>query len=103
MEAGLLVRLQQKWLLQKSALNYSRNMEHNSLQIKRFIQRDGNYACLILDDRSNFMRGNTEMSICVFMSVVYVELLQFIQDSCCTNEVMSYRPTITANNSMWKD
>ena len=53
-------------------------MELNSLQIKRFIHRDGNYTWLILDDRSNFMYGNTEMSICVFMGLVYVELLQFI-------------------------
>jgi hypothetical protein len=50
-------------------------MEFNSLQIKRFIHRDGNYKCLILDDRSNFIHGNTEMSVCVFMGVVYIELL----------------------------
>jgi hypothetical protein len=50
-------------------------MEPSSLEIKTFIHRDRNYTWLILDDRRNFMHGNTEMSIYVFMGVVYVEVI----------------------------
>jgi hypothetical protein len=49
-------------------------MEPNSLQIKIFIHRGWNYTRLTLDDRSNLMHGNTEMSIYVFIGVVYVEV-----------------------------